>query len=281
MNENFSKPLVSVIITTYNRAYCLKKAITSAINQTYDNLEIIVLDDGSTDNTELVVKKISDSRIVYIRHQKNKGIGAARNTGIKNSKGSFIAFLDSDDEYLPEKIEKSLEVFKDSSFRTGMVASSHYKDGKSLVRPFPDKKINKKRIIPLFSTWMVRKEVFKKVGFFNEGIVITQDAEFFWRFRKKFLFNFIREPLTIKHSSADSSHASEEKILESRQQTILNLKKQKNRRLTARFLNILGKDYRGFGKVKLARKYFLKAFFTYPFNFGYFINFLKTYKSRI
>jgi len=121
MNENFSKPLVSVIITTYNRAYCLKKAITSAINQTYDNLEIIVLDDGSTDNTELVVKKISDSRIVYIRHQKNKGIGAARNTGIKNSKGSFIAFLDSDDEYLPEKIEKSLEVFKDSSFRTGMV----------------------------------------------------------------------------------------------------------------------------------------------------------------
>ncbi len=275
MNKDFGKPLISVIIPSYNRASCLERAITSVINQTYDNLEIIVVDDSSTDNTEDIVKKFNDRRIVCIRHSENKGVSVARNTGIKKSKGSFIAFLDSDDQYLPEKIKKSLDGFKGFSSRTGMVASSHYKDGKDRICPPIDKKINKKRVIPLLSTWVVKKKVFEKAGFFNKGIIMTQDAEFFWRFRRKFLFNFIREPLTVKYTSADSSHANKEKILKSRKKTIANLEKQKNRRLIARFLNILGKDYRGFGEIESARKCFLKAFRMYPLNFGYLINFLK------
>lgn len=269
--------LVSVIIPTYNRDDIVERAIRSVVNQTYNNLEIIVVDDGSTDNTKQIVGEINDNRIIYIRQKKNKGISAARNTGIKNSEGKFIAFLDSDDEYLPQKIKKSLEIFKGTSSCLGMVSSSHYGDEKKLVFPSPNKKINKKRTIPIPSTWVLKKEVFKKVGFFNEGISLAEDSEFFWRFRKKFMFDIIREPLVVKYRSADGFHVKEEKIIKLRKKTIANLKKQKKHRLTARFLNMLGKDYRSFGKIKLARKYFLQAFRTYFLNFGYFINFLKTF----
>ena len=105
---------VSVIITTYNRAHLVGKAIKSVLNQTFQDFELIVVDDGSTDNTEEVINSFNDTRIRYIRHKINKGGNAARNTGLRNSKGEYIAFLDSDDEWLPEKLERQLEVFKKS-----------------------------------------------------------------------------------------------------------------------------------------------------------------------
>jgi len=96
MNEK--NPTVSVIIPTYNRAHTIGRAIKSVLNQTYQDFEIIVVDDGSTDNTEEVVKSFRDKRIRYIQHKKNKGAAAARNTGIKSAKGKYIAFQDSDDD---------------------------------------------------------------------------------------------------------------------------------------------------------------------------------------
>lgn len=98
-------PTVSVVIPTYNRAHLVGRAIQSVLNQTYQDFEIIVVDDGSTDNTEEVVKSFNDPRIRYIRHDQNRGGSAARNTGIKMARGEYIAFQDSDDEWLPEKLE--------------------------------------------------------------------------------------------------------------------------------------------------------------------------------
>jgi len=97
MNKN---PKVSVIIPTYNRAHLIGRAIQSVLNQTYQDFELIVVDDGSTDNTNEVIKEFSqkDKRILYIKHDKNKGGSAARNTGIKAARGEYIAFQDSDDE---------------------------------------------------------------------------------------------------------------------------------------------------------------------------------------
>ena len=114
-------PKVSVIIPTYNRAHLVGRAIRSVLNQTYQDFEIIVVDDGSTDNTEEVVKSFNDPRIRYIRHEENKGAAAARNTGIKAAKGKFIAFQDSDDEWLPKKLEKQMEAFDNASPKVGVV----------------------------------------------------------------------------------------------------------------------------------------------------------------
>jgi glycosyltransferase involved in cell wall biosynthesis len=101
---------VSVVIPTYNRASLLGRAIKSVLEQTYQDFEIIVVDDASTDNTEEVVRNLRDRRIRYLRHEKNRGGSAARNTGIRAAWGQYIAFQDSDDEWLPEKLKKQMEV---------------------------------------------------------------------------------------------------------------------------------------------------------------------------
>ncbi|AGB38753.1 glycosyltransferase family 2 protein [Natronococcus occultus] len=101
-------PLVSVVIPTYNRIDLLPKAIDSALRQTYNNLEIIVVDDCSTDGTRELLEERYESEIQYLRHEKNRGGSAARNTGIEAASGEYIAFLDSDDEWLPQKVEKQV-----------------------------------------------------------------------------------------------------------------------------------------------------------------------------
>ena len=97
--------LVSVVIPTYDRAELLPRAVRSVLAQTYQNMEIIIVDDGSRDNTQEVVKSFSDPRVRYVRHDTNRGVSAARNTGIKNSRGEFIGLLDSDDEYFFEEVD--------------------------------------------------------------------------------------------------------------------------------------------------------------------------------
>ena len=100
--------LVSVIIATYNREKLIMEAINSVLAQTYQNFEIIIVDDGSTDNTRDLIESINDPRIKYI-YQENAGCAAARNTGIDNANGEYIAILDSDDLWLPKKLEKQIQ----------------------------------------------------------------------------------------------------------------------------------------------------------------------------
>ena len=99
---------ISVIIPTYNRADLVQRAIKSVLNQTKKPNEIIVVDDGSTDNTKQILKNYP----VKILYQKNKGVSSARNIGIKNAKYEFIAFLDSDDEWIEEKLEEQIKLHK-------------------------------------------------------------------------------------------------------------------------------------------------------------------------
>ncbi|VEP12237.1 Glycosyl transferase family 2 [Hyella patelloides LEGE 07179] len=108
MNVLSDKPLVSVIIPTYNRADLICQTLNSVLRQSYQNLEIIVVDDRSTDNTETVINSINDPRIRYLSHSTNQGGAAARNTGIDAAKGEYIAFLDSDDVWVANKLELQL-----------------------------------------------------------------------------------------------------------------------------------------------------------------------------
>jgi len=106
-------PLVSVVIPTCNRAALLTRAIQSVRQQTYGNLEIIVVDDASTDDIQKIVGSFADPRICYIRHDTNRGGSAARNTGIRAANGNFVAFLDDDDEWVAEKAEEQVKILRD------------------------------------------------------------------------------------------------------------------------------------------------------------------------
>jgi len=102
-------PLVTVLIPTYNRAHLLPRAVRSTLNQTYRNFELIIVDDGSMDDTPNVVKTFEDERIMYIRHEENRGILAARNTGLDAAKGDYLTRVDDDDELVPEALETAVK----------------------------------------------------------------------------------------------------------------------------------------------------------------------------
>ena len=101
--------LISVIVPVYNRSNVIARTISSVLAQTYQNFELIIIDDGSTDDLDKEISKFSDKRILFLKLSKNKGVAAARNFGISNSNGQAIVFLDSDDELYPEYINKMTE----------------------------------------------------------------------------------------------------------------------------------------------------------------------------
>lgn len=112
MKEN----LVSIIMPTYNCGKFIEETINSVLKQTYSNWELIIVDDCSNDNTEEVVKKIKDKRIIYIKNEKNCGAAITRNKALKIAKGDYVAFLDSDDLWLPEKLTKMLSFMKENNY---------------------------------------------------------------------------------------------------------------------------------------------------------------------
>src|SRR3989344_8773435 len=120
--------MISVIIPTYNRALMVKRAIESVLAQSYENFEIIVADDGSTDDTkEALSGYINSGKIKYI-FQDNAGPGAARNAGIKHAKGELVAFLDSDDEWVPDKLEKQIKIFESRGKDAAVFSNIEYID---------------------------------------------------------------------------------------------------------------------------------------------------------
>ncbi len=184
-------PMVSVIIPSYNGERFIGEAIESVLNQTYQNFEIIIVDDGSTDGSKSVIKPfLWDPRIKFVEHGQNKGIPSARNTGIKMSKGEFVAFLDQDDLWLPEKLERQIAVFERSPSNVGLVFSNinivNIVNGKGAAKEYPLRghvplHINElspqevlkalflHNFIPMV-TVLVRREYINKVGLLDETI---------------------------------------------------------------------------------------------------------------
>ena len=196
---------ISVVIPTYNRKELLKRSIDSVINQTIKPSEIIIVDDGSNDGTEAMVKKKYDS--LKLIKQKNKGASAARNSGIKASSGEWICFLDSDDEWKNDKLEKQIiAVANNSDYKFFHSNEIWIKNGKRINQKKKHKKyggdIFKKcldmcRISP--SSVLIDKSIFEEVGFFNENLVVCEDYELWLRICDKYEVFFIDEPLIIKH----------------------------------------------------------------------------------
>lgn len=196
-----SESLVSVIIPTYKRAALVPRAIESVRRQTYQNLEILVVDDGSPDNTEDVVKRIVDSRIRYIRHEKNRGLPAVRNTGIRAAGGKYVAFLDDDDEWKEDKLEKQLRVIGQydavlaGALVNGKYLTSHGKPEVTL------EDLRKGNSFPP-STLLVKTAVIRDV-WFDEDLRQGEDWDAYIRLAQRYRIGYVREPLLLL---SDGSH---------------------------------------------------------------------------
>jgi glycosyltransferase involved in cell wall biosynthesis len=192
-------PNVSVVIPTYNSAHLLDDALQSVLEQTYKDFEIIVVDDGSTDNTAEVISKYDD-KLRYFRVD-NGGPAKARNYGISKSTGKYIAFLDADDKWLPTKLEKQMNMFEQNP-EFGMVFTENslfdargiYKN--SLGKDRLLKGNNLAQNIFLYSnigtpTVMVRKDVFDAIGLFEESMVQAEDDNMWIRIAANYQVGFI------------------------------------------------------------------------------------------
>jgi glycosyltransferase involved in cell wall biosynthesis len=208
------KPVVSVIIPTFNREKFVGKAIQSVLVQSFPDFEIIIVDDGSTDGTTEVVKSFSADRLQYI-YQPNHGRSNARNHALRLARGRYIAFLDSDDLYLPGKLELQVN-YLDCHPDVGMVYTSAYcidESGNQLEYQYEAKTSGRiYRDIAFFvpvtitlPTVMVRREVFDKVGNFDESMERFEDTDMWRRIAKTYLVGAIPTPtcyLRTHHGNA-------------------------------------------------------------------------------
>jgi glycosyltransferase involved in cell wall biosynthesis len=214
-------PTVSVILPTYNRAKLIDRAIKSVLGQTYQDFELIIVDDGSNDNTKDVVNSFDDKRIRYVWHKENKGANAARNTGIAMARGKYVAFQDSDDEWLPEKLEKQMRVFKNTS--VGVVYTGFWRIKGNEKTYIPSSKIEQKEgnihhmlLHGNFVTTqaaVIKRECFNKAGLFDESLPRLQDWELFIRISKHYLFKCVDEPLVISYFTPKSISANQEALI--------------------------------------------------------------------
>lgn len=199
---------VSVIIPTHNRQRLVSRAVRSVLNQTYKDLECIVVDDASSDGTPQVIQTIEDERLVYLRHDRNRGASGARNTGIRAAKSSLIAFLDDDDEWLPEKLVKQVSLLKALPEEYGMVYCwMDYLDnaGHIIQERHPTHRGNVfasvlvKQGIAGCPTLLVRRHVVDAVGGFDESLPRGNDGDFIRRICRVYKVDVVPEVLVRVH----------------------------------------------------------------------------------
>ena len=195
LSISMEKNLISVITPTYNRGEILKETIQSVLNQTYQNFEYIIVDDGSTDNTKEIVQSFQDKRIKYISQQHVGTPASGRNTGIKNAKGEFIAFLDSDDIWFPQKLEIQLKEFHKNAdililATNGIIIPmrpyrKYLSIKKNLVVSFRDLIVNK--INPIMnSSVLIKRTAIEAIGLMDEEHFIraSEDYDYWLRILK-------------------------------------------------------------------------------------------------
>jgi glycosyltransferase involved in cell wall biosynthesis len=201
-------PLVSVIIPTYNREKIIGKAIASVLAQSWQDFEIIVLDDGSRDNTRAAVEACGP-KVRYF-YQENKGIAGARNSGMRHAEGDHLAFLDSDDYWLPEKLARQMALFE-AHPEYGMIAcqcGSVAIDGAYREKNRPGKSgwilydLFRKNFIRT-SAAVITRACLEKVGGFDEGLREGEEYDYWLRIAAEFAVGFINEPLTVYVDNTD------------------------------------------------------------------------------
>jgi len=269
-------PTVSVVISAYNRPKHLKRAIGSVLNQRFEDFELIVVDDGSTNDIRVVVEGFDDPRVRYLAHRTNKGGSAARNTGIEASQGKYVAFLDDDDEWHPHKLDRQVECLEGRSDE--WVAA--YCDFR-VVRPGDGlgsrlrKHINEvwsggqrsrleggKELIPTVlrgqlplggaSTLMIQRNAIDQLGGFDPGFQRHQDWEFLIRLLRIGKLAYVDELLVMRHvlgrPSADAVEAGKDALFAKFPSEIANAERN-------------GYDIVGIHRFGMAKYYFMEGRF--------------------
>lgn len=199
--------MVSVILTTYNRAHLVMESIYSVLGQTYSNLELIIADDGSTDNTEELVQALPDPRIRYYKMPHTGRTAILKNAAIRHSKGELIAFIDSDDTWTENKLEKQVQLLHKHShigftitdaitYRSGVVLSPRTytnRQGVELANIF--NRLKQNRFVVYNPTLVLRRSCIEKTGWFNEDMLFCSDYHFNMRLAYHFDAGIIYESL--------------------------------------------------------------------------------------
>lgn|SRR3990167_988594 len=276
-------PKVTVIIPTHNRAQLLEKAIQSVLNQTYTDFEVLVCDDASTDNTWQIVESFSDKRIRFVRYQKNIGVISVRNIAIVDSRGDYIALLDDDDEWLPPKLEKQLELLEGSSTKLGAVYTGAYSIdmelGKMIYIRIPEFRGNILQGL-LFedfitnSSIVLKKSCFERVGLFDPEYKSASDFDMWIRIAKDYEFDYVND-LLVKHRiqqcSISHNHHNVIMGLERLMMKHYNLFKCYNRAYANHQFNI-GVAYCYVNNIKEGRRAFLRSIYKYPYEIKVYYN---------
>ena len=214
-----ASPLVSVVIPTYNRADLLQRAIRGALAQTYVHLEVIVADDASTDDTAAAVAGITDSRVTYIRHGANRGVSAARNMAIRAAKGELIAFLDDDDVWLPDKLEKQVPLF--GLPQVGLICCGIEgvdREGRRqwVSRPYLRGHIYEALLFKNYfitSTVVVRRSCLEEDHLFDEALTAHEDYDLWLRIAENWAVDYVPEVLAQSAAFAHSRLNSPSRIV--------------------------------------------------------------------
>jgi glycosyltransferase involved in cell wall biosynthesis len=290
-----NKPEVSIILPTYNRAKLIENSLKSILNQTCQDFEVIVVDDGSTDNTDIIINKLreNDERIKYIKHKFNKGGSAARNTGIRNALGKYIAFQDSDDEWLPEKLELQLGAIKNAGKKVGIIYSGMLRINNKDTEFVPPARVVKKEgniynelLKGSFigtPTILGRVDCFNDVDGFDESLSRLQDWDIVLRLSKKYEFKYIDKALIISYFTSDSIGTNQKAFIEA-MTIIIN----KHYSEFNKHKNILSKHYFNMGKILFmesnvlnSRTYFVKAWRANPLGFKIILTYFLTFLGYI
>ena len=262
-------PSISVIIATYNRASLLPAAIKTVLDQTYRDVEVIVVDDGSADSTAEVCRSYG-SAIRYV-YQPNGGIAAARNLGFGVSRGKWIALLDDDDKWRGDKLALQVEQLRQVG-EPAFVVCNGFRDEK-LIRAIEDPSgfagpRPELRLPP--SSWIMSRTVFEAIGGFDESYrKIGEDISFIMKaYSQGIMIYYMNEPLVYWTSTPESLSSSASKRLAC-QERILNefidyIAKDHNYHI--QYLYTLAKDASRLGDNERARRYYLKAFLLMPWN---------------
>lgn len=217
-----SPPAVSVVLPTFNRAHCLPRALESVLRQTFEDFEVIVVDDCSSDETLAYLATIQDPRLRVVRHETNKGPSAARNSGIAAARAPLVAFHDSDDEWLVTKLARQIEEYRkvDSpeygavycgKVTYGEAGQEGYGARKVYYAPPPGCKASGDILAELMrhamvstQTLMVRKDLLERIGGFDEAIRLGEDWDLAIRLARITKYIFIEEPLGMCFIGLDS-----------------------------------------------------------------------------
>ncbi|RCK71812.1 MAG: putative N-acetylgalactosaminyl-diphosphoundecaprenol glucuronosyltransferase [Ignavibacteriae bacterium] len=201
-NENKTVPLVSVILPTYNRPESLEKALQSLNNQTFQNFEVIIINDGGVDVSQIVEKNNQKNNFIYIYHEFNRGLPAARNTGIKMAQGKYLAYLDDDDIFYPEHLQTLFDVLENTDYKVAFTDSMRavYKkiDNRLILvskERFASNDFNLENLfvenyIPIICV-MHQKDCLESVGLFDESLTSHEDWDMLIKLAHKYTFKHI------------------------------------------------------------------------------------------